>query len=86
MIEISVARLYDKRVILSDPLDFNQTEIIEDGGYGQVDFERFEAALGIDLRSVLPQSQLDKLTDDNISEIMKENGIETGFDFTTMMG
>ena len=71
---------------IRDPLDLNQTEVIEDGGYGQVDFERFEAAFGIDLQSVLPQSQLDKLTDDNISEIMKENGIETGFDITTMMG
>ena len=71
---------------ISDPLDLNQTEVIEDGGYSQVDFERFEAAFGTDLQSVLPQSQLDKLTDDNISEIMKENGIETGFDITTMMG
>ena len=78
---------------ISDPFkrDFNQTEIIEDGGYSQVDFERFEAVFGIDghtidLQSVLPQTQLDKLTDDNISEIMKENGIETGFDITTMMG
>ena len=76
---------------ISDPLDLNQTEVIEDGGYSQVDFERFEAVFGIDghtidLQSVLPQSQLDKLTDDNISEIMKENGIETGFDITTMMG
>ena len=71
---------------IRDPLDLNQTEVIEDGGYDQVDFERFEAAFGIDLQSVLPQSQLDKLTDDNISEIMKENGIETGFDITTMMG
>ena len=59
--------------------------IIEDDVYGQVDFERFEAAFGTDLQSVLPQSQLDQLTDDNTSEIMKQNGVETGFDITTMM-
>ena len=50
-----------------------------------MDFERFEAAFGTDLQSVLPQSQLDQLHDDNTSEIMKQNGVETGFDITTMM-
>ena len=71
---------------IRDPLELNQTEVIENDAYDQADFERFEAAFGIDLQALLPQSQLDKLTDDNISEIMKENGIETGFDITTMMG
>ena len=37
---------------IRDPLELNQTEVIENDAYDQADFEHFEAAFGIDLQAM----------------------------------
>ena len=70
---------------INDELDLDKAAINETG-YDETDFDRFEAAFGIDLTEVLPEKHLDALEEDNMFAIMDANNVETGFDITQMFG
>ena len=70
---------------INDELDLDKAAINETG-YDETDFDRFEAAFGIDLTEVLPEKHLDALEEDNMLAIMKSNDVQTGFDITQMFG
>ena len=70
---------------INDELDLDKAAVNETG-YDDYDFDRFEAAFGIDLTEVLPETHLDALEEDNMLAIMDANNVETGFDITQMFG
>ena len=69
---------------INDELDLDKAAMNETG-YDETDFDRFEAAFGIDLTEVLPEKHLDALEEDNMFAIMDANNVDAKFDVTQML-